>query len=768
MPREQAVWGIEIGQSALKAIRLKKTGETDVQAVAFDYVEHPKILSQPDADPVELMQSALETFLSRNQLADDRVVIGIPGQNGLIRFVKLPPVDPSKIPDIVKFEARQQIPFPLEEVIWDYQPIVQPGAGEARGFAGEQEVGLFAMKRDMVYNYLQPYLAAGVEVDVVQLRPLAVFNFAAYDLLGYPERQEPNPEGYIVVLEMGADNTDLVITDGVRVWQRSLTIGGNHFTRALTKELKLTFAKAEHLKKNATKAQDPRVLFQAMRPVFNDFVNEVQRSIGFFSTSHRRAKIAKVVGVGNAFKMPGLQKLLEQQLQVPVQRLEHFERLTGPGVVDAPIFQENAPGFAVVYGLALQGLDLAPIRTNLLPREIIRERLIRSKKPWVLTGAAMCAAAYALAFLGNWTRYQGVSESRYQAAEQLANSVLQEVNSNRQRFEQAKGEWEQVKRQGEALTANIQNRYLWLELLQTLTAELPKPGVPDLRNIAFRRDVFVQAVLSDYYANLNDWFSSIDLENPEVKLTALGLDLQNAPSGDGWVITLRGHHFNRYRENHTYAVLWKLQESARLRQLGVSHVLLTANQTFPWTPGSPVPQVQRASAGSRSGRSTGGGTSYAATGPSTYGTGAMGEEDYATSGMPPATGMSVPGATGARPQQQPREQVIQIPRTEFVIEFVWKPTPESERRSLEEVQQELADYLRTNPRPSPRTIQQQEQQAQQTGRPAGAPSGQGGAAGSSGAPPTPSGAGQQPATPGQTNGGAPSAPAGQTPGGQPQ
>ena len=62
----------------------------------------------------------------------------------------------------------------------------------------------------------------------------------------------------MVLLDIGADNTDLIITDGNRIWQRNVPIGGNHFTRALTKELKLTFAKAEHLKRNATKAADPR------------------------------------------------------------------------------------------------------------------------------------------------------------------------------------------------------------------------------------------------------------------------------------------------------------------------------------------------------------------------------------------------------------------------------------------------------------------------------------------------------------------------------
>ena len=114
------VWGIDLGQSALKAIRLEMV-DGEVHATSFDYIEHPKILSQPDADPDQLTREALEQFLSRNNLRGDMVVISVPGQSGLARFVKLPPVEEKKIADIVRFEAKQQIPFPLEEVVWDYR-----------------------------------------------------------------------------------------------------------------------------------------------------------------------------------------------------------------------------------------------------------------------------------------------------------------------------------------------------------------------------------------------------------------------------------------------------------------------------------------------------------------------------------------------------------------------------------------------------------------------------------------------------------------------
>ena len=99
-----------------------------------------------------------------------------------------------------------------------------------------------------------------------------------------PDEYDPdNPPESVVVLSLGTDTTDLVVTNGYRVWQRSVPIGGNHFTKALTKELKLTSPRPNTLKRNATQAEDPKALFQAMRPVFNDLLTEVQRSIGYFT-----------------------------------------------------------------------------------------------------------------------------------------------------------------------------------------------------------------------------------------------------------------------------------------------------------------------------------------------------------------------------------------------------------------------------------------------------------------------------------------------------
>jgi type IV pilus assembly protein PilM len=512
MAKSNAVWGIDIGQCALKALRCRPHDENDViTADAFDYIEYPKILSQPDADPAELVRDALELFLSRNTVRGDRVAISVSGQSGLARFIKLPPVESKKIPDIVKYEARQQIPFALEDVVWDYQQMA--GGSEEEGFALETEVGLFAMKRDQVERALKPFDDAGIEVDIVQLTPLTIYNFTVFDQMNDlppADQYDPeNPPESVVVLSLGTDTTDLVITNGYRVWQRSVPLGGSHFTKALTKELRLTFAKAEHLKKNAAQADDPKAVFQAMRPVFNDLLTQIQRSIGYFTSIDRDAKIGRVIALGNAMKLPGLQKYLSQNLGYSVTEVQKYRGISGEAISGAPAFKENLLSFAVCYGLVLQGLSKANLSTNLLPPEILTDRMIRDKKPWAVAMVAALLLGCVVNFIGHWRAWNSVADTKFQTVLSHATSVAKEANDQKASYEGAKGSFEQTKQVGEGLVGNVDGRLLWLELLKALDQCLPTDDPanrPD--DIMDRNEIHVKSLDCEWFPNLSTWYAS--------------------------------------------------------------------------------------------------------------------------------------------------------------------------------------------------------------------------------------------------------------------
>jgi type IV pilus assembly protein PilM len=491
MANQPGVWGVDLGQCALKAIRLEEI-DGQVTATAFDYVEHPKILSQPDADPEQLTREALEKFLSRNTLKGDTVAISVPGQSGLARFVKLPPVEEKKITDIVRFEAKQQIPFNLDEVVWDFQKITSGIVSD--GFAMETEIGLFAMKRDMVSRYLGHFKEVNVEVHLVQMAPLALCNYVSYDLLkmnadgtGGEEHEGGGKKHCVVALDIGADSANLVITDGQKIiWQRPIPLGGNHFTRALTKDMKLTFAKAEHLKRNATKSPDLKKILASLKPVLNDFVGEVQRSLGYFTNTHRDAQIEYMVGLGNAFRLPGLQRFLAEKLQLDVRKLTSFERLAGDEVTSQPTYTDNIASLAVAYGLGLQGLKAARLQTNLLPPEIQVERMVRAKKPMAAAAAAAFLAGVGFLTLGyamELRAYGSINDSGgkpsdtsniVEKAKLDAAAKVKENNDLETKYKTLLGLVADEERQVRSLIAGKDERIDWMAVHRFVSEALPR------------------------------------------------------------------------------------------------------------------------------------------------------------------------------------------------------------------------------------------------------------------------------------------------------
>ncbi|MGL6195134.1 MAG: pilus assembly protein PilM [Thermoguttaceae bacterium] len=493
MARNDTVWGIDIGNSSLKALRCRIASESDrIEAVGFDYIEHSKILSQPGAEPAEIMAETLKEFLARNSIKGDRVAITVSGQNTISRFFKLPPVDAKKIPDIIKYEAKQWLPFDLQDVVWDYQPIGKDLA--STGIVLDKEVGMFAMKRDIALRTVAPYINAGINVDCIQSSPLAVYNYVAFDQLQLDKEEiDPdNPPNHVVVLCVGTDATDVIITNGITIWTRSIPIGGNMFTKAMTKAFKLTFTKAEYLKRNAATAQDPKAVFQAMRPVFNDMLSEVHRSLEYFQSLNRKAKFGKILALGNALKMPGLKQFLSQNLGYEVITPNVFNRMTGADVVNAPVFKENIGSFGLSYGLALQLLNEASISTNLMPRDIITERKIKEKKPWMLAAAATVLLGLTLSYAGATQALVGIQRSDYSTAQTKAEGVEKKSSDLNAKANKSATEFLDVDNVGKNLTGSVEGRVIWLEFLTALNAAIPDEELVLPDNTEERTDVIAK------------------------------------------------------------------------------------------------------------------------------------------------------------------------------------------------------------------------------------------------------------------------------------
>lgn len=434
MATSNVCWGIEVGAHAIKALKLEATGEGKCKVVDWAFVPHPKVLSTPGVDPNDVLRVSLGALTNQVDLSKAAIAVSIPGHSSFARFAKLPPVEPKNVANVVKFEAQQQIPFPLEEVEWDYQTFVTPDSPEV-------EVGIFAVTKERINERLQLLEDVGITPNYVVLSPIAVYNALAFDL----EFRGDKMPGTIIV-DIGTTSTDLVVATPGRMWVRTFPLGGHNFTEALVNQFQLSYAKAEKLKRDAQDTKHARQVFQAMRPVFTDLAQDIQRSIGYFQSINTGTELTRVIGVGATWRLPGLRKYLKQQLGLDVYRIDNFKKIgkgtnvSGEDSEDGGEQQQAADPndrgqqfdllsleMATAYGLALQGLGLNSVGGNLMPVTNVRRQMWRDKAKWFGVAAGVAVAASGVMFVNPVRAHFAVAGAQKDPSIQRAVSMAEDL-----------------------------------------------------------------------------------------------------------------------------------------------------------------------------------------------------------------------------------------------------------------------------------------------------------------------------------------------------
>lgn len=460
-----AVWGIDIGKAALKAVKLRATKE-GLEIKAVEHIDYEGAGGDGDKRQ-EQVRGALTTLLSRHKVRADRILVALPGIDALSRAIKLPPVDSKKIAMMVRMEAQQQIPFPLSEVNWDYNKVertYEPGE--------EVEVGIFASKRDRIIGFLNELKQHGIEPGVVTLAPLAIYNFITYN-------SDLGDEGTIV-LDIGSDHTDLVVVSGPRFWIRNLRIAGNDITKALADRFKVSFEEAEKLKRNASKSDQSKKIFSSMEATLKDLVGEVQRSVNFFKSQapNGELKIGRMILLGDGAKLKNLPSFFEKELGYGVEKVQKLEQdkfVLDPDV-DVEMLKKHLLGFGVALGLAIQGADEAKCAINLAPDDIKVNEELRRKIPFA-AGAAVCAwAAFGLSY-ATWSGWKTQLQGTVNEAK-----ALDKYNTYKTEAEKAKQDGESKARRADPLKGLVVNRLLPLDVIRELRRVLPTRNgeIPEL------------------------------------------------------------------------------------------------------------------------------------------------------------------------------------------------------------------------------------------------------------------------------------------------
>ncbi|MFH0889178.1 MAG: pilus assembly protein PilM [Planctomycetota bacterium] len=371
----KSVWGLDISKSSLKAVRLQMIRNT-VIVTDFDIIEYAPSANRDEVTLKKGFQSALNLFRSRHKIEGETIVVSPPFHSFFNKFINVPSASGDDLINSIKEKAQQHLPFAIEKFIWSYQKTersYQPGE--------DIEVVFLAIKRDSIEQFVSLLSSNGLQVDIIQFAPLALYNYIMVDYASLIDGKN------FVILDIGANNTNLILVERSRFWIRNLPICGDDITKTIQQKLGISFDESEQLKiKAISKESSGGVKIGGIiQGILKDLTTEINRFVAFYksSASGHSVNFDKIILMGNASRTIYLEELFSQHLKLTPLRLTGLNKIILSENIIKKEFYNKLSGLGVALGLGLQGIEQAPNRINLLPPEIIQRRTVFRRKPFI-------------------------------------------------------------------------------------------------------------------------------------------------------------------------------------------------------------------------------------------------------------------------------------------------------------------------------------------------------------------------------------------------
>jgi type IV pilus assembly protein PilM len=416
-----------------------------------------------DATREATILKALQEAIAEKGIKAKIVNVCAPGFHVFSKFVKLPPVDANKVTQIIQYEAQQNVPFPLAEVVWDYQIM-----GSAS--SGELEVLLVAIKSDIVEGLFRVTAQAKLQLQLCDASPAALCNAFRYN---YGDVEECT-----MLLDIGAKTSNLLFFEKGKVFSRSINLGANAITQDFANEAKLKFDEAEKIKvaegfvslggayeepENPNQAAISKIARQFMTKLHI----QVNQTIQFYRGQQGGAAPQRLFLSGGASIMPYTAQFFAEKLNIPVEYFNPFHNVQIDPSVNLEELARVAHSLGEIVGLGLRNLANCPVEMNLMPDSTLRWQAFNQKKPYFFfTLLSLVLVAGAVGFL-----FQKLAESKEAAAKDLQPKATQ-IHDRVDRFSRAYGQFQKTQDEADQIAAWLDARYYWGDVLSQLRGAL--------------------------------------------------------------------------------------------------------------------------------------------------------------------------------------------------------------------------------------------------------------------------------------------------------
>ncbi|MBI1388700.1 MAG: type IV pilus assembly protein PilM [bacterium] len=397
---------IDIGQNRVKVMELAPASKNRVKVVKMG---SEALQLGPKAEQGEIyqrLQEVLPLLLQSLGVKNKRAIVSLPGRAAFTRRLQVPVVRGRQLDRIIRYEARQHVPFPLEEINMDYQ------VGKQGEEASELEVNLVAVRREIADGYVKIVKKCGVRTDIIEAAPLSIYN-------AYAASAHRDVEEVTAVISVGASSTDIVIEQNGRMqFMRSAPTAGNHLTELLIKKHNIEADKAETLKRKSadqyTESDElnPEDVALVLEQGFEHIVTEIQRSFDFYVSQPHAMPVTRVFLCGGTVNMEGASEFLEDRLGVPVTILDATDLET----VETPAeYKDALRREAGLMGMAVRAAGQAPCALSFAPSAVKQRLELERRSPLLILMAVLLAAMLG----GSVYALDNLVQKKRQAAEQM-------------------------------------------------------------------------------------------------------------------------------------------------------------------------------------------------------------------------------------------------------------------------------------------------------------------------------------------------------------
>ena len=387
MLKAKTFLGIDFGAGTLKIAEFEPADGGGLKLLRFG-VRALGLPGSQDAAREGVLKRALGELLAEGGFVSRQANISAPGYQVFSKFVKLPPVDASKISQIIQYEAQQNVPFPLTESAWDHQ-ILGTAADGAR------EVLLVAIKAEVVEKLFAVGESVGLKMEVVDASMAALANAFRYNY--------GDIEGCSLLIDIGAKTSNVLLFEKNKFYVRTVPVGANTITQEYSAESKSPFAEAEKFKISQgfvslggayEEPDDAKVaaVSKVARNVLTRLHMQVNQTVQFYRTQQAGSAPQRVYLCGGGSVMAYSAEFFQEKLNLPVEYFSPFRNIQIDPSVNVEELEKSASFFGEVVGLGLRNIADCPIELNLLPKSSKARQDFNSKKPFLVAAAFVAAA----------------------------------------------------------------------------------------------------------------------------------------------------------------------------------------------------------------------------------------------------------------------------------------------------------------------------------------------------------------------------------------